>query len=248
VDIELGLDGERIGAQVLQESLGELLDLLHDAAEVVGLDPQDWRVDDLRAASAHVSLAAPEGPAVVRELLSGVEFLRRSSRIPPQWSLRMVRKVQQLSSHPGSRGTFAVTLTAPSASDPVHLDSVVAAHAGEALSAEVVNLGSLRGRVDRWNEHSKRSEIGLSRDEGGTVTVKYGRALSERIVSQAVGRRIEVWGKVKRNLADQVIEMTAEDFAVLEDETPPVSIASLRGLYEGRPGDLSEWLQDRHAE
>ena len=184
VDIELGLDGDRIGAQALHESLGELLDLLHDAAEVAGLDPQDWRVDGLRAASAHVSLAAPEGSAVVRELLNGVESLRRSSQIPARWSLRMVRKVHQLASHPGSSGTVAVTLTVPSYNDPVQLDSVVAAHAEEALSTEVVNLGSLRGRVDRWNEHSKRREIGLSREMMAAPSPSSMAALSANASSQ----------------------------------------------------------------
>jgi hypothetical protein len=251
MDVELTLSGERIGASALHQSLGELLDLLEGAAEVLHVEPQDWRIDGLRAASAHVSLAAPEGGPVARELVNGIEALRRAAAIPDGWSMTMVRRVYQLATRSGSGGTEAVSLSLPAAKSVISLDAIVATHAQDALGTEVVNVGSLRGRVDRWNEHSKRREIGLSRDEGGSLTVKYGRNLSDRIVSEALGQHVEIWGKVKRNLAGQVVGMSAEDFRVLA-ERHPVPIRSLRGIYGGTEGAASgameDWIRERHAE
>ncbi len=122
-------------------------------------------------------------------------------------------------------------------------------HAERALGRATAALGSIRGRVDRWNEHGRR-EIGLTRDAGQAVAATYSIELSPRILAEAVGKEIEAWGVIRRNVVGQITGMTIEDFAVVT-KPRPVPIASLAGIYDSRSGDgftLAEWLAHRHAD
>ena len=107
----------------------------------------------------------------------------------------------------------------------------------------------MRGRVDRWNEHGKR-EIGLTRPDGSSLPATYKRALSSRILAEAVGRDIEAWGTIRRNIVGQVVGMSIDGFAVIEPGDP-ISISSLAGVYQAPAGEpvvtLQDWLNERHA-
>jgi hypothetical protein len=75
VDVRLNLEGEhgQITAEALRDALADLLDLLDEAAGVVGTEQQQWRIQALGASSAHVAVSAPEGPAVALMLARGLD-------------------------------------------------------------------------------------------------------------------------------------------------------------------------------
>lgn len=249
-DVGLHLEGDpgQISAESLHEALGDLLELLRETATVADVETQEWRITGLEAASAHVLMSAPEGLTIANYLRRGLDELRERPAIPEGWSRHMVKHVLDLGRRVGEGGTTGVSLDLGNRKTGRRsLGPVVVDHAKRALGSATAAYGSVRGRVDRWNEHTKR-EIGLTREDGSAVTARYGRALSERIVREAVGNEIEAWGTIRRNVMGQITSMTIEDFGVLEP-TEPISIQSMVGVY--RTDDaftLEEWIESRHAD
>jgi hypothetical protein len=248
VDVELDLEGEprQITAVSLHSALGELLELLREAAEAADIERQQWRIDDLRMASAHIAVAAPEGPSVANFVQRGLDGLRQRAAIPDGWTRQMVKRVLDLGQIVGSGGTTGLRLRLSRGGEPRVFDAVLVDHAERALGGATATLGSLRGRVDRWNEHGRR-EIGLSRLDGPPVPATYSTRLSPRILAEAVGNEIEAWGTVRRNVVGQVTGMTIDDFAVVQRTREIIPASSLAGVFATGDFALEDWLRDRHA-
>ncbi|CUR54214.1 hypothetical protein NOCA2140037 [metagenome] len=249
MDIELSLGGEdgQITANVLHDALGETLELLKEAAEISAVDRQVWRIERLRVGSAHIALSAPQGPQVANSLAQGLDSLRAIAAIPEGWSRQMVKRVLDLGRMVGTGGATSVQLQPGPRAEPRALDAVTIDHAERALGSATAAYGSIRGRVDRWNEHSRR-EVGLTRDSGTPVAAGYASELSPRILAEAVGHEIEAWGVIRRNVVGQVTSMTIEDFRVVE-RPDPVSISSMAGVYQvGDTFSLSDWISERHGD
>ena len=252
MSVELSMEGSDITVENLQGALGELLDLLAEAAAMSDVDKQTWRISTLRAGSAHVAMTAPDEGAVAALVRDGVDALREAAAIPHGWSRQMVKRVLDLGKRTGSGGATSVGLRlgGPSARARV-LDAVVTVNAERALGSATSSYGSVVGTVDRWNEHGRR-EVGLSRDGGaGSVAAGYPSSLSDRIQRDAIGQRVEAWGTIRRNIVGQITGMTIEDFVVAERQ-PAISITSLVGVYRAPNGEssltLDEWLENRHGE
>lgn len=252
MDVRLSLEGEagQIAVDALHDALGDVLELLREAADAGRVEKQLWRVDGLEVSSAHVVMTAPEGAVIAAIVSRGLDDLRQVAAIPDGWTRHMVKRVRDLGRRSGSGGTTSISLTLGSVNAKARvLDGVIVDHADRALGSETATYGSMRGRVDRWNEHGKR-EIGVTRDDGGSLPATYRAELSARILSEALGHRIEAWGLIRRNIVGQVIGMTIENFTVMNDRdaTP---IASLAGVYQSPEDDrltLDEWLEQRHAD
>lgn len=253
MDVELNLEGEdgQITMDNFHGAMGELLDLLSEAASIADVPRQSWRISSLRTGSAHVAMAAPEGSSVAALIRDGLDALRETPAIPAGWSRSMVKHVWDLGKRVGTGGTTSVTLRLGSRHAKTRdVDSRITEHAERALGGASATHGSVRGTVDRWNEHGRR-EVGLSSADGGTFPASYRRELSARIQAEAIGHDIEAWGTIRRNVMGQITGMTVEDFRVLEPAMS-VSIESLVGVYASDEGEsaftLEQWLEDRRAD
>lgn len=245
--IGIDISGEHgtISATTLRDSLDDLLVLLSDAAAVTDGGQQTWTVDKLAVGSASIAVAAPDESAVADVLRDGLDELRARAEVPAAWTRRMVERVRSLGQRVGRGGATGVALTGIEASD-VAITPEIVTHADRALGAATVSYGSVRGVVDRWNEHGRR-EVKVTMDDGSSVTVKYKADLSDRIRDEALGQKVEAWGLVSRDPLGQALELKAEDFEVLPHLTP-VPAGGLRGLYvvDGEPMvDLDVWTVAR---
>ena len=116
-DVELTLhrDPGQISAEALYGALGEVLDLLREAADLSEIERQYWRIESLHAASAHVAMMAPQGDAVAAVVQAGIDELRQVAAVPNGWSRKMVKNVRDLGRWSGKGGTH---LSASHSGDP----------------------------------------------------------------------------------------------------------------------------------
>ncbi|WP_375430218.1 hypothetical protein [uncultured Friedmanniella sp.] len=229
-DMTITLEGERggISAQALQTALGASLQLVQEAAATLGVSTGQWNVAELSLGSVTFALENPAAPGAATLVRSGMELLARRTAIPPQWNQAMVRKARDLARLSGSGGVHGVSVTTPG--DPLlRLTAEFAAHAEQAIQAREVSLGSVHGLVDKW-EDRRTHQIGLSLDDGTTITATYPRDLAARILREALGHVIEARGEIRRNGEGQRVSLALHDFTV-PAETVGVSLAAIAGLY-----------------
>lgn len=245
-DVLLALEGPAgaIDGRALQEALGVVLELLSEAEHAASGQARAWTVARLATSSAIIGLAHPEPAATLKVLSSGLDELRRHARVPGSWTPQMVRGVRRLGRLAGTKGTEGVRLEVPRQSAHWAFDPVMTGHATQALSAVEVSLGSVSGLVDLWRERGRR-QIGISLDDGGTLTARFSEALAERVRTEALHHRIEAWGELERNGAGQPVALNLVDFAVLDSPEIALTAGVLDGLFAGTGLTLDEWMEGR---
>lgn len=213
-------------ARALQQALGALLDLMHDAA--ASQSPQDlptFVISDLRTSSALVAVR-PSG-IVEREALDGLEHLTRGVSaleqgvgVPDAWTEDMVRNIITIGSVTKMAGVEGAELSWHG-HPPVRLDTNVLLHAEASLSEKRISLGSVRGRLHRWFDHRSKHEVGLiDEGTGRAVTITVPPHLVDRTL-QALNRTVLAWGEIRRNTQGDKLRLAMEDFEVVDDRPSP---------------------------
>lgn len=246
--IGIDISGEHgtIAASVVRDSLSDLLQLLNDASVAAGVGKQTWVIGDLRVGSAAMALAAPNESPAAALLRDGLNSLRLRAVIPSSWTRRMVERVRDLGQQVGRGGATGMAITGLGI-EALALSGEIVAHADRALGVATVSYGSVRGVVDRWDEHDKR-EVRVSLADSTSATLKYPEALAGRIVAEALRNTIDAWGLIERDALGRILAVKIEDFEVVPTREP-VPIGSLRGVYaedDGTPWfTLDEWMDTR---
>jgi hypothetical protein len=245
-ELDLNVEGPAgaISAQSIHEILGATLTVLDGAAAAVELSAKpDWKITAAAVGSVHLAMSAPGTASVTSLMIEGLETLRHAPRIPPRWTQRMVRAARTLGRKRGD--VSHVTVAGDERS--VTIDSQVAANADRALSGRDVSLGSILGRVDTWSDRSQ-PRIGMTRDiDGEPVAVTFPPKLQARVLSEALGNRIEANGELRRNSAGQLVKLHMTDFKVIQssDALPTSEIVGLWSDVEWQPMTTEEWAEHR---
>lgn len=228
--LRVTLEGDRgdIGAAAAHAALGCALQLVTDASSVLGVTVGRWNVSELSLGSMTLVIDNAAAPGVATLVTAGFEVLSNRAVVPAQWTQRMVRKARDLGRLAGTQGVHRVTVGLDGLG-VTRVDGVATSHAEKALQASEVALGGVVGVVDRWQERKGR-EVGLTLDDGSTLTATYPTELGSRIVHDSIGQRVEAWGEVQRNAAGQRISFRIHDFTVAP-ATLPAGIELLAGLY-----------------
>lgn len=245
IGVNIGGDRGTIAATVVRDSLDDLIGLLSDASVASGAGRQKWTIDQLEIGSAIMAISAPDESPVAHLLRKGLASLSGQAAIPDGWSRRMVERVRDLGQRVGRGGATEVWIigVAPEATS---LSGQIAANAETALGAATVSVGSVRGIVDRWNEHNGR-EVKMTLSDGSSATVTYRAPLADRVVREALKNTIDAWGEISRDVSGRVVTVKLEDFEVVP-QRQPTPIAALAGIYTDDGAawfGLDDWMASR---
>lgn len=245
IGINIGGQPGTISAATVRDSLDDLVQLLNDASAASGIGRQTWVIENLGIGSA-VMAATAAGEAPAADLLrKGLSSLRKQAVIPDGWTPRMVERIRDLGQRVGRGGATEMTMTG--LGPAIALSGDIAAHAERALGAATVSYGSVRGKVDRWNEHDRR-EVKVTLSDSTSATLKYPKELAARILEEALRNTIDAWGLIERDPLGQILSVKVDDFAIVPDREP-VPVGSLRGVWADDDGGpwftLDEWLKTR---
>lgn len=224
------LEGERgrISAAAFHTALAASLQLVQEAAATLGVSAGQWNVADLSLGSITFALENPAAPGAATLVRTGLELLTDRAAIPPQWNQSMVCKARDLGRLTGAGGVHGVSVGTPG--EPVlQLSGEFTANAEQAIQAREVSLGSVQGVVDKWDERRGR-QVGLTLEDGATITATYPRELGGRILRESLGQKIEARGEVRRNAEGQRVSLVMHDFTVLTPDLP-IGVEALAGLY-----------------
>lgn len=246
IGLNIGGEPGSIAATTVRDSLDDLIVLVNAASREVGAGRQDWTIENLAISSAVFAVGAPDEGPIAALLRSGFDALARRAEIPAGWTRTMVERVSRLGQRVGRGGATGVEVTGLGAVG-IEITAETTTNAERALGVAAISYGSVRGTVDRWNEHDRR-EVKVTLDDDTSVTVKYPAALSERIRAEALGRKIEAWGTVSRDSRDNIVELRVEDFELLPElrSVPTSEVAGIFANEDGTPWfTVDEWLAAR---
>ncbi len=248
IGISIGGTPGMISAAAVRDSLDDLLTLLAEASETSGVGRQQWNISDLHVGSAVIVVSSDEEAPVTEILMDGLDLLSRSAEMPRRWTRKMLVRIARLGERAGHGGATSIELISGKLS-AVSLAGDVALNARRALGEATTSYGSVRGRVQRWNEQDrKRRQIGVTLDDGTSIPVYYAPNLAEKVITAAISHRIEAWGLTSRSASGEAISLTMDDFELLP-EREAVPIGKLVGVFGNEDGtpwfSLSDWMAER---
>lgn len=226
--------------------LRELTDLLNLMKELersethgrAGRRNSTWAITHLGMGSVNTGLAPLEPgeglgfaelDRIVSRTVDGFETAQREELIPDGWSTRAAQHARSLASRLGVGADTGMTLRLL-VDDEVRRIVDVTRRASQnldkALSAKYTSIGSVIGRLDEINLHAT-PRAGVWPVRGGRVTVLFEHDQTDMMRS-ALGKRVEAFGRLRRNAAGQIIDLKIRGLEMLPDSTPPIT--DLTGL------------------
>ncbi|GGP69659.1 hypothetical protein [Saccharothrix coeruleofusca] len=123
------------------------------------------------------------------------------------------------------------------------IDEQLALHAHEDIQSPAPSLGSVCGQLYPYNGHQRTAAL-RDRRTGKVVALHFPAALAAT-VRQALGKEVETWGRLTRNVHDQVESISVEGLAVFETSAPGIALDDVIGVLgpdwtEGV--DSAEWI------
>lgn len=195
-----------------------------------------WRFTQLGLGSVHATIAPLEirGPAteevldrVALRLVTGFATVEEKGVIPDGWSPDAAKKATAVAK--GLRGDLAEGLVLTLTSDgddvsdiaPARVTQRASAHLKDALTVKRESIGSVAGIIGSINVH-RRNVAGLWPERGGArLEVNFDDPDLDR-VRDALGHRVLVAGRLKRNGVGQVVRLTMRTLERLPEHGEPV--------------------------
>ncbi|TWP53226.1 hypothetical protein FKR81_04445 [Lentzea tibetensis] len=203
-------------------------------------EPVPASISSLSVGSAKVGIRTNERAAAV--IRSGLRDLFHESAVPAGWSVETVAGLLELDQVRKRSGVEGIWLRISDALTPV--DEQLALHARESIQPPPPSLGSVRGELYRYNGHQHTAALRDYRT-GKIVTVTF-PAKHAAMVRQALDQEVEVWGRVTRNIYDQVESIALEGLTALGAPESRVALDDVIGLFgpdwtEGM--DSADWIR-----
>lgn len=203
-------------------------------------EPTPITISSLSIGSAKIGLRASEQVADV--LRNGLRDLFHEAAVPRGWSVETVAGLLELDQVRKRSGVEAIWLGTSGARAP--LDQQLASHAKECIKPPAPSLGSVRGELYRYNGHRHTAAI-RERHTGKIVTVSFSASLTAT-VRGALDQEVEAWGRVTRNIYDQVESVALEGLTPLGAPKARVELDDVVDLFgpEWTEGtDSVDWIK-----
>lgn len=188
-------------------------------------EPTPLAISSLSIGSAKIGIRATERVAGV--MRDGLRDLFHEAVVPRGWSVETVAGLLELDQVRKRAGVEGIWLRIDDALAP--LDEQLALHARESIEPPAPSLGSVRGELYRYNGHQHTAALRDYRTSR-IVTVTFPTALAAD-VRGALDQEVEAWGRVTRNIHDQVESIVLEGLTSLETPESRVSLDDVIGMF-----------------
>lgn len=227
---ELGLkiDG-RLGAmdaEAVAIAMRALLRLLGPppAGEEDGEAPV-WALTTLTQGSAVLAVApggvvSAEAHERVANIKNGLRQLEQGPGEPAGWNSEDVDNLLEFQRIVGLSGVTGLSFWFSDETPPVLLAGDLLDNARESLAVARTSLGSVTGKINRWNTARGHREVGLQEaSTGRAVTVSYPAEMEPDMLA-ALGQEVTIWGEVRRSADGRKRSVRAEGLEVISYGLP----------------------------
>ncbi|WP_257161764.1 hypothetical protein [Corynebacterium cystitidis] len=171
---------------------------------VRGFTDQPIKVAEFREGSLITGLLVPA--SVETDVHNGLAHLRISNSIPPNWTLKQVQHVRDLTKLESKAGVTAVSLSTSKGTDNVVLDQPLAKAIDSILKAVPISLGSVTGELFSYsardgNLHARLRPV----SETGPVKVNFTEELDADIRT-GLRQTVSIYGMLTRHPETHVVE------------------------------------------
>lgn len=184
-------------------------------------------ITDLAVGSAQASIRSNEDH--VATVRTGIESLTQGAGIPTGWRPESVTGLVELEHVSARRGVREVILK--TSRTVAKIDAELARNAEASIAPSQPALGSVRGRLYRYNNNEGKRSAGI-RDyrDGHTIDVTFGPSLTSAVRS-ALDLEVEAWGEIRRDILDQVKSITITGLEVIESSRARVMLDDVAGIF-----------------
>ncbi len=240
MQVRLTGDLGAISVLALRDVLSSTVSLLNELDPSAGRSGlhRDWVVTGLAEGSACVAIAAahPEGELALPRALEAVRELHERPAIPLGANEFAVRKVIKLHQLAGKRGVTGIEFSevGDKLARVTPINSLVAAHAREAIKEVSRTRSSFRGRLDKINLRARSPEFSLF-DENRGIGLRchlenrdHADLLQQ--VKSSVGSLVSARGDLKRNSLGQPIHMRVDRLRTVEEAPARPTLHDIAGI------------------
>jgi hypothetical protein len=220
-DLDAGISGEAKG------SLDWVVSGLGTGSLVVELESRT-RVDDRNV-----------GPEVTTSFVNGLSQLEDEGRTPEYLSDAGMVRAQRLVKLVGKGGISGLSVADPLREREIAITAKAAAHVDDLLLARRHAIGSVEGKLEMVSVHGRPRFIVYSSLTHKAVTCQFDRERLLGAVKDALGKRVNVAGKVYSNGRGEPLRVLVERIRVLKDASELPTIAEIRGIDPDFTGGLS---------
>lgn len=259
--IRLKIEGDQgaIGVEAFLTALDALREMLTDLAKSVSPAEApflDWAVTDLQMGSLQVeltpvktwkpdkdiSIAAEDivafGERIIGLEIDGLDSIESEIGTPLQYlssqSLTFARKISNVIDTSGATG-----IVIRNGSKQVLVTQATADKATAYLKESRVSFGSVEGVLDRINIHKTPNCTIYSSLTKKAISCTFVRASHQKMVAEALGRRVSVNGRVHSNRRGDVLRIEMESLRILRDSPEIPDILNFAGSEPDYSGGLS---------
>ncbi len=193
----------------------------------------DWVVTDLGTGSLCATMEARnklEGrdyaPEVAHLSVSGIGLIEREGTIPPFMSEKCLGEVKKLLKTIGSNGVAGFQIAYQSEKEDI--TARASANIDLLLPPRYTTIGSIVGRIETISIHNTAKFVVYHDYTNKAVTCSFPEDWMDR-VKDALGKRVDVAGKVHWNAKDEPVRVEGEDLRILKLKTELPSILTLAG-------------------
>jgi len=257
-ELRVMLHGEvpELDAARVLAGLSKMLDLLGELEDEFAGDRKakahtTWRFNRLALGSVDTAFAPNrvreglDSTAITEMLHAAVEGFDRAEHdqpLPSTWMSSAARSGAEIAE--GLDAGFGASMT---------LDVITNGHAvrtvevtrqsavgfRKALNPQYISVGSVTGTLESINLHEKR-QAGLWTDRTGRrVPVAFDER-HEDAVRDLLGKRVEVWGELRRNVFGDLLSVRLQRYEVLPSSGDDLPLTALIGLAPGGSGEFGE--------
>lgn len=225
-EIRLDIQGpaEAIDPRALSEGIGRLVNLLEHLELPQHEEAPAWSVSGLRIGSLQADLRGSE--QAVSIALGGLAQLADEPGVPDGWTFDAIRELLKLGQVRRQRGVEQVKLSLDSAITTI--DEVVLSNARESLKPWPMSLGSVQGKLFRYNDRDREAGI---EDEvtGHRIPVIVPEENVEE-VTQLLRRDVCVWGEIHHTPTGRIDRVVLEGIEPLPERGQHAPVSELAGI------------------
>jgi hypothetical protein len=225
-EIRLDIKGPHgfIDPRALAEGITHLVALLDHLELPEGDEKPEWTLSGLHISSAQADMRGSSSSAAIAT--DGLEALAHKPGIPAGWTIGAVQEVVKLGKVRKRRGVEDLLIAVERAT--LAIDEVLLANARESLKPWPMSLGSIQGRLFRYNDDEREAGV-LDEVTMHRVKITVPREHSDQVAG-ALLRDVCVWGELHHTPTGRIDHLAMEGLELLPEPANPAPISELADI------------------
>lgn len=225
-EVRLDIKGQhgQIDPRAVADGINSLVGLLEHLQLPLGEPRPELHLSDLKIGSARIDIRASVSAVTIAS--DGMLALTDGPGMPEGWTPEALRYMVKLGEVRRRAGVEDILVSLDAVSRTI--DKVLIENAQESLAPWPASLGSVQGRLFRYNDDKREAGI-VDEVTGEKVKVTVPAEYADMVVAEML-KDVCVWGEIHHTPTGRIDRIIAEGIERLPDPAPPAPISELADI------------------